>query len=95
MTEGQRNAQYVEGHDTSDTQIPDPLFRRKGLSKVTSGLIQEYRIKRMEDSESRRGKPLARNTMHQEMVALRQVLKLALRHGYLSALRICRSPTEQ
>jgi integrase len=33
-----------------------------------------------------RGKPPARSTMHQEIVCLRQVLKTALRHGWLQHL---------
>jgi len=32
------------------------------------------------------GKPPARNTMHQEIVVLRPVLKTALRHGWLQYL---------
>jgi hypothetical protein len=61
-------------------------FRTKGLSQVTSGLIQEYRIKRIEGAKAAYGHPPARNTLHQEMVALRQVLKLAVRHGHLAHL---------
>ena len=86
ITEGQRNEQYVEGHVRRIRKYLIPFFGEKGLSKVTSGLIQEYRIKRIEDAKAARGKPPARNTMHQESVALRQVLKSALRHGDLSAL---------
>jgi len=86
ITEGQRNEQYVDGHIRRIRKYLIPFFGDKGLSKVTSGLIQEYRIKRMEDSKAARGKPPARNTMHQEAVALRQVLKSAVRHGDLSAL---------
>lgn len=86
ITEGQRNEQYVDGHIRRIRKYLIPFFGDKGLSKVTSGLIQEYRIKRIEDAKAARGKPPARNTMHQESVALRQVLKSALRHGDLSAL---------
>lgn len=35
---------------------------------------------------ARNGKPPARSTLHQEMVTLRQILKTALRHGWLSHL---------
>jgi integrase len=86
ITEGQRNQQYVDGHIRRIRKYLIPFFGDKGLSKVTSGLIQEYRIDRMEKCKAERGKPPARNTMHQESVALRQVLKSALRHGDLSAL---------
>jgi integrase len=86
ITEGQRNQQYVDGHVRRIRKYLIPFFGDKGLSKVTSGLIQEYRIDRMEKCKAERGKPPARNTMHQEAVALRQVLKSAVRHGDLSAL---------
>jgi integrase len=86
ITEGQRNEQYVDGHVRRIRKYLIPFFGEKGLSKVTSGLIQEYRIHRIETAKAERGKPPARNTMHQESVALRQVLKSALRHGDLSAL---------
>ena len=86
ITEGQRSEQYVDGHIRRIRKYLIPFFGDKGLSKVTSGLIQEYRIKRVEDCKAERGKPPARNTMHQEAVALRQVLKSALRHGDLTAL---------
>jgi integrase len=86
MTEGQRSEQYVAGYERRIRKHLIPFFGDKGLSKVTSGLIQEYRIKRMEASKAELGRPPARNTMHQEMVALRQVLKLAVRHGHLASL---------
>src|SRR6202161_3092913 len=63
MTEGQRSKQYVEGHERRIRKHLIPFFGDKGLSKVTSGLIQEYRIKRMEDSKATLGRPPARNTM--------------------------------
>ena len=34
----------------------------------------------------KRGKPPAHNTMHQEIVTLRQTLKTAIRHGWLDHL---------
>jgi len=68
-----------------------PFFGEKGLSEVTPGLVQEYRIHRQTHSVARTNrnkdekyKPPARSTMHQEIVALRQVLKTAVRHEWLS-----------
>ncbi|WP_316176357.1 hypothetical protein [Bradyrhizobium sp. SZCCHNRI1073] len=49
-------------------------------------MIAEYRIDRIEKAKEKRGKPPSRTTMHQEMVALRQTFKTALRHGWLSSL---------
>lgn len=86
ITEGQRNEQYVNGHKRRLEKHLYPFFGDKGLSEVTSGLVQEYRLHRTETWKEQRGKVPARNTMHQEIVALRQVLKTALRHGWLKAL---------
>jgi integrase len=86
ITEGQRNKTYVAGHQIRLRKHLIPFFGDKPLSKVTAGLIQEYRIHRLETSKAERGKPPARNTMHQEMVVLRQVLKTAIRHGDLASL---------
>jgi len=86
MTEGQRNAQYVAAHERRLRKHLIPFFGKKGISHVTSGLINEYRLHRMETSKGKNGKPLARQTLHQEIVVLRQVLKLALRQGHISAL---------
>jgi integrase len=86
MTEGQRNGQYVQGHERRLRKHLIPFLGDKPLSKVTSGVIQDYRIHRMETAKAEKGKPPARGTVHQEFVALRQVLKLAIRHGHISSL---------
>jgi len=86
ITEGQRNAVYVDGHRRRLNKYLIPFFGTKRMSEVTSGLVQDYRIHRVTTAKEQNGKPPARNTMHQEMVALRQVLKTALRHGWLKAL---------
>jgi integrase len=86
MTEGQRNAVYVDGHERRLRKYLIPFFGDKPLSQVTSGLVQEYRMHRLETSKAERGKTPARSTTHQEMVALRQVLKLAIRHNHLTSL---------
>lgn len=86
MTDGQRNEKYVDGYERRLRKHLIPFFGDKPLTEVTSGLIQDYRIRRVETAKAERGAPPARNTLHQEMVALRQVLKLAIRHGDLSRL---------
>ena len=55
-----------------------------GLSEIKPGTVQAFRIYRRENSKT--GKPPARSTMHQEIVALRQVLKMAIRNGWLETL---------
>ena len=86
ITEGQRNAQYVEGHGRRLKLYLLPFFGNTLLSEITPGLVQEYRIHRLEKAVEERGKPPARSTMHQEIVVLRQVLKTANRHGWLPLL---------
>jgi integrase len=86
MTDGQRNPQYVAGHERRIRKHLIPFFGKKGISQVTSGLIHDYRLHRMETTKAETGKLLARQTLHQEIVALRQILKLALRHGDISTL---------
>jgi len=86
ITEGQRNPQYVQGHKRRLKLHLNPFFGHMTLSEVTPGQVQEYRIYRREKAMEERGKPPARNTMHQEIVCLRQVLKTALRHGWLQNL---------
>jgi len=73
-----------------------PFFGDKVLSEITPGLVQEYRVHR---TTARRPRPIkrelkpgeekplypvpTRSTLHQEIVALRQVLKTANRQGWL------------
>ena len=59
------------------------------LSEITPGRVQEYRMQRTSKRKDRRTgeqKRPARNTIHQEIVALRHVLKAAHRHGWLPHL---------
>jgi integrase len=86
ITDGQRNAEYVEGHSTRLRLHLVPFFGNMGLSQITPGQVQEYRIHRHEESVKKNGKPPARSTMHQEIVVLRQTLKAAVRHGWLDRL---------
>lgn len=93
ITEGQRAETYVVGMMNKLDNYLIPFFGHRGLSEVTPGLVQEYRIYRQtnsvkrhnqkEDTPVRRPKP---NTIHQEVVALRQVLKTAVRHGWLDRM---------
>lgn len=86
ITQGQRSQKYVNSlHWRSRVHLV-PFFGELGLSEVTAGKIQEYRMHRFEQSKAERGKPPARSTLHQEIVALRQTLKTALRQGWLDRL---------
>lgn len=57
-----------------------------GLSEITPGQVQEYRVHRQEKALKQRGKPPARSTIHQEIVRLRLTLKTAVREGWLQNL---------
>jgi len=86
ITEGQRSKRHVEQQNLRIKNHLLPFFGNKGLTDITAGLIQEYRIHRREKAIAKWGKPPARNTIHQEIVALRQILKTALRHDWLDHL---------
>ena len=99
ITEGQRSPEYVSGHKDRLRVHLNPFFGSLPLSEVTSGKVQEYRVKRRmppvdEAVESHKlarkpqakWKAPARTTLHHEMVTLRQVLKTAIRHGWLGHL---------
>ena len=86
ITEGQRNRVYVNDHKRRLRIHLVPFFGNMGLSKINPGQVQEYRIHRREEAMQERGKPPARNTMHQEIVTLRQTLKTAVRHEWLQYL---------
>jgi integrase len=86
ITQGERSKGYVRGQHCRSVIHLVPFFGQLGLSEVTSGKVQEYRIHRHEEAVAKYGKPPAHNTMHQEIVTLRQTLKTALRHGWLDRL---------
>ena len=81
ITEGDRNAKYVQDHHSRLRNHLNPFFGKTGLSKVTPGMVQEYRIERINSK-----RPPAKSTMLHEIVTLRQVLKTAIRHGWLDRL---------
>jgi integrase len=89
ITEGQRSPRWVEGHGIRLRLHLLPFFGNCGLSAVTAGKVQEYRVHRMTSRlDKTTGKPLrpARSTLHDEIVTLRQVLKTAIRHQWLAHL---------
>ncbi len=86
ITQGQRNAKYVALQSLRLKIHLIPFFGDMGLSEITPGKVQDYRIHRYEQAKKERGKPPARSTLHQEIVALRQTLKTAVRHGWLDRL---------
>jgi integrase len=106
ITEGQRSPKWVDGHGIRLRLHLLPFFGPLGLSEVTPGKVQEYRVHRVTTpaagkvpepaappKDGRRPPPPrrssnapARSTLHDEIVTLRQVLKTAIRHNWLSYL---------
>ena len=86
ITQGQRSKVYLESQHWRSQVHLVPFFGNLGLSEITAGKVQDYRIHRHEEAMKKRGKPPAYNTMHQEIVTLRQTLKTAVRHGWLDHL---------
>ena len=97
ITLGERSPIYVDNSKRRLKNYLIPFFGDKGLSEITAGMVQEYRVFRQTNSVTRYnckdencepkeyGAP-SRSTIHQEIVTLRQVLKTALRHGWLTHL---------
>jgi integrase len=95
LMEGERAPNYVEQHKARLRVHLSPFFRKKALSEITPGLVQEYRIHRATSgTHPLTGKPLkpSRSTLHKEIVCLRQVLKAANRLGWLPYLPSLAAP---
>jgi integrase len=108
ITEGQRSPRWVSGHKDRLRLHLLPFFGEFGLSEVTAGKVQDYRVHRAKnpyirpkkkkkpdaeqsgpppaDQKPEPVKPPARSTIHDEIVTIRQVLKTAIRHGWLAHL---------
>lgn len=84
ITEGHRSKRWVEGYAIRLRLHLLPFFGEMGLSEVTPGKVQEYRVHRIATSAT--GKAPARSTIHDEVVTIRQVLKTAIRHEWLGHL---------
>jgi integrase len=85
LTHGERNPRYVRDHGARLENHLLPYFGSKGLSAVTSGMVQDYRVMRLRPNP-KTGKVPTRSTLHHETVTLRQVMKTALRHGWINHL---------
>lgn len=71
ITEGHRSKRWIEGYGIRLRLHLLPFFGDMGLSEITPGKAQEYRVHRI--STSKTGKAPARSTIHDEIVTLRQV----------------------
>ncbi|MGH6925217.1 MAG: site-specific integrase [Propylenella sp.] len=57
ITEGQRHPRYVDGHERRLNLHLIPFFGDKGLSEITPGSVQEYRIFRLDPKNKPIEKP--------------------------------------
>jgi len=96
ITDGKRSPKWVKGNEARIRIHLNPFFGDLPIDKVTSGRVQEYRVFRMTpqkikpllamDNRPHLEKAPSRSTLHDEIITLRQVLKTAIRHGWLDAL---------
>jgi integrase len=96
ITEGHRSPRWIKGYADRLRLHVLPFFGDMGLSTITPGKVQEYRVHRISTSKARKSptedpdkappKPPARSTIHDEIVTIRQVLKTAIRHEWLTHL---------
>lgn len=84
LTEGERNARWVQDHYRRIRTYLVPFFGKMGLSQINAGTVQEYRVARLTPVEGKRLP--SRSTLHHENVTMRMVLKTAVRHRWLSHL---------
>ena len=82
ITQGQRSEKWIDQYQKKLKAIILPYLGDRFLSDISPGTIQDYRVHR--SKTCRTGKPPSRSTMHQEIVAIRQVLKTAQRHGWIN-----------
>jgi integrase len=88
-TQGERNERYVKQKGDQLRLYLFPFFGKMRVTEITAGLIQKYRTHRHSSKVNpETGEVIrpSRSTLHSEMVTLRQVLKSANRHGWISAL---------
>lgn len=96
ITEGQRSPAWVAGHVGRLRVHLLPFLGDLPISQVTGGKVQEYRVLRMtpqteknpnaKDNRPFKGTLPAPKTLHNEIVTLRQVLKTAVRHGWITSI---------
>lgn len=78
----ERSPRWISDYEGRIRLHLNPFFGKLPLSQITAGKVQEYRAHRLRPG----GTPPARSTLHSEIVALRQVMKTALRNGLIAHL---------
>lgn len=86
LAEGERSPAYIRSHRDRIRVHLLPFFGGTELSKITSGMVDDYRLHRMTsrvDAVTGEIKRPSRSTLHHEIVTLRQILKTANRQGWI------------
>jgi len=78
----ERSPRWISDYEGRIRLHLNPFLGKLPLSQITAGKVQEYRAHRLQSGE----KPPARSTLHSEIVALRQVMKTAVRNEWVSHL---------
>ncbi|HEY4359708.1 MAG TPA: hypothetical protein VGN17_02010 [Bryobacteraceae bacterium] len=92
LTAGERSPKHVEMHKLRLRVHLLPYFGDMRVSEITAGVVQDYRIHRIQNPYVQKGrkpesaKPPSRVTLHHEVVVLRLVLRTAERYGWLQAV---------
>lgn len=101
FAEGERNADYVASKEIALRLYLLPFFGAYPLSTIDAGLAQAYRVSRNTPPEPEPTRDIkghasapaprpwrrpSRSSLRKEIICLRQVLKTANRHGWLSSL---------
>jgi integrase len=89
---GEGNPLYVASKAATLRRHLLPFFGGLALSQIDGARVQDYRIARLtpppeaEDGTPPRWRRPCRSTLHKEVVCLRQVLKTAVRRGWMTSL---------
>jgi integrase len=84
ITEGERSPDYVKQLKENLRVHLRPFFKGKGVSEITAGLVQDYRIAR--NQTPHKGRRPGRSQLHHEIITLRHVMKAAQRMGWINAI---------
>jgi len=84
---GERSAKYVDTLRGKIEKYLVPYFGEKYVDEIDDDMVVAYRIDRSKaKNKDGASKPPARTTMHQEIIALRHVLKTCKRKHWIKAL---------
>jgi integrase len=90
MTNGERSPRWVNEHRAHLKNHLRPFFGKMAVAKINGDTAQQYRMHRIKTSAN--GKAPARNTLANETITLRMVLKTCVRKGWITGIPSLSSP---